>query len=153
MTQLARTPRPDFAAPSAASSRETVGAKGRRIVGIDALRGLVMALMIVDHVRKYFYLHAQVSAPVVISATPPSLFFTRFAAHLCAPVFVIRTGVVAWLHGQRHERRKAASSILYKRRLFLLVLELTVINFAWSFTRLPRTCYFQVIGPRLRSAP
>ncbi|GEL73135.1 DUF1624 domain-containing protein [Myxococcus virescens] len=146
MTQLAQTPRPDFAAPSAASSREAVGAKGRRIVGIDALRGLVMALMIVDHVREYFYLHAQVSDPVVISATPPSLFFTRFAAHLCAPVFVILTGVAAWLYGQRHGGRKAASSFLFKRGLFLLVLELTVINFAWTFTLLPRTYYFQVIG-------
>ncbi|QDE93449.1 hypothetical protein BHS06_33150 [Myxococcus xanthus] len=68
-------------------------------------------------------------------------------------MFVILTGVVAWLHGQRHGRRKAASSVLYKRGLFLLVLELTVINFAWTITRLPRTCYFQVIGPRLRSAP
>ncbi|AKF85571.1 membrane protein [Myxococcus fulvus 124B02] len=128
---------------SAASLATT---KGRRIIGIDALRGLVMALMLVDHVREYFYLHAQVSDPVVLATTPPGLFFTRLAAHLCAPVFVILTGVAAWLYGQRHGGRRAASGFLFKRGLFLLVLELTVVNFAWTFQLLPPTYYFQVIG-------
>nr|BDT32958.1 heparan-alpha-glucosaminide N-acetyltransferase domain-containing protein [Myxococcus sp. MH1] len=129
--------------PPAASLATT---KGRRILGIDALRGLVMALMLVDHVREYFYLHAQVSDPVVLATTPPGLFFTRLAAHLCAPVFVILTGVAAWLYGQRHGGRRAASGFLFKRGLFLLVLELTVVNFAWTFQLLPPTYYFQVIG-------
>ncbi|WP_083560511.1 DUF1624 domain-containing protein [Myxococcus fulvus] len=128
---------------SAASLATT---KGRRIIGIDALRGLVMALMLVDHVREYFYLHAQVSDPVVLATTPPGLFFTRLAAHLCAPVFIILTGVAAWLYGQRHGGRRAASGFLFKRGLFLLVLELTVVNFAWTFQLLPPTYYFQVIG-------
>ncbi|AKQ70661.1 hypothetical protein A176_007573 [Myxococcus hansupus] len=133
-------------ADTTATSPETARAKGRRVVSIDALRGFVMALMIVDHVREFFYLHAQVSDPVDVATTPPSLFFTRMAAHLCAPVFVILTGVAAWLYGQRHGGRRAASSFLFKRGLFLLVLELTVINFAWTFTLVPPTYYFQVIG-------
>ncbi|WP_426755591.1 DUF1624 domain-containing protein [Myxococcus sp. Y35] len=143
MTSLAQTP---HSAHTATASREAAGTRSRRIVGIDALRGLVMVLMLVDHVREFFYLHAQVSDPVEISSTPPGLFFTRLAAHLCAPVFVILTGVAAWLYGQRHGGRRAASGFLFKRGLFLLVLELTVINFAWTFTLLPRTYYFQVIG-------
>lgn len=68
-----------------------------RIGAIDALRGLVMLLMLVDHAREFFYLQAQVSDPVNLAATPPSLFLTRAASHFCAPVFLLLTGLSASL--------------------------------------------------------
>jgi uncharacterized membrane protein len=57
-----------------------------RLTSIDALRGSVMLLMLVDHVREYFYLHQQVSDPMLIGATAPALFFTRLTSHVCAPI-------------------------------------------------------------------
>lgn len=91
---------PPVAAPAGGQPSVTRGAAGR-IVTIDALRGFVMLLMLVDHAREFFYMHAQVSDPVDVAATPPGLFFTRLLAHLCAPVFVALTGLSAWLHGQQ----------------------------------------------------
>ena len=64
-----------------------------RIVSIDALRGLVILLMLVDHAREFFFIHAQVSDPMDLETTAPALFFTRLSAHLCAPVFVALTGL------------------------------------------------------------
>lgn len=55
-----------------------------RIRSIDALRGLVILLMLVDHTREFFYFHAQVPDPMNVEATDPALFFTRLSAHLCA---------------------------------------------------------------------
>lgn len=116
-----------------------------RIGAIDALRGLVMLLMLVDHVREFFYLHAQVSDPVNLAATPPDLFLTRAASHLCAPVFLLLTGLSASLYGQKHGSRVATSAFLIKRGLFLIVLEGTLVNLAWTLNPLPPILYLQVI--------
>ncbi len=117
-----------------------------RITAIDTLRGFVMALMLVDHVREYFYLHLQVPDPMLISSTPPELFFTRLTSHFCAPIFVLLTGLGAWLYGNKAGRSRAdVSAYLFKRGLFLVALELTVINFAWSFAFPPSILYLQVI--------
>lgn len=117
----------------------------RRIKSIDALRGLVILLMLVDHTREFFYLHAQVSDPMDIDATEPALFFTRLAAHLCAPIFVALTGLAAFIYGDRQGSKAAASSFLFKRGLFLVALEWTVVNFAWTFDISPSIVYLQVI--------
>ena len=116
-----------------------------RITSIDALRGLVMLLMLVDHAREFFFIHAQVSDPMDVATTEPALFFTRLAAHLCAPVFVALTGLSAWLYGVKKGGAKAASEFLFKRGLFLVVLELTVVSFAWTFDLTPPTIFLQVI--------
>lgn len=115
-----------------------------RIQSIDALRGTVMLLMLVDHAREFFYIHAQVSDPMDAQATDALLFFTRIAAHLCAPVFVALTGLAAWLYGQRHGQA-ATSGFLLKRGLFLIVLEVTVVNFAWTFALPPQMLFLQII--------
>ncbi|MFP2908721.1 DUF1624 domain-containing protein [Pyxidicoccus sp. 3LFB2] len=128
-----------------ASGHATAARAASRIVTIDALRGFVMLLMLVDHAREFFYMHAQVSDPVDLATTPPGLFFTRLSAHLCAPVFVALTGLSAWLYGQRRGGRRAASAFLLKRGLFLVVLELTLVNFAWTFSLNPPTFFLQVI--------
>lgn len=116
-----------------------------RIGSIDALRGLVMLLMLVDHVREFFFLRAQVGDPMDLATTAPALFFTRLAAHLCAPAFVLLTGLAAFLYAESRGGARAASGFLFKRGLFLVILELTVINFAWGFDATPPTIFLQVI--------
>ena len=117
----------------------------QRLQSIDALRGLVILFMLLDHVRETFFLHRQVSDPMVIDATDPSLFFSRTLAHLCAPVFVLLTGLSAWLYGEKYQGRGATSAFLFKRGLFLVVLEFTLVNFAWTFQLPPSVIYLQVI--------
>ena len=73
----------------------------RRILAIDALRGLVMVFMLADHVRETFLLHMQVADPMVVATTPAALFASRLVAHLCAPVFVFLTGLSAFLYAAR----------------------------------------------------
>lgn len=76
----------------------------------------------------------------------PALFACRLLAHLCAPVFVLLTGLSAWLYGQRQaDPRGATAAFLLKRGLVLVVLELTLVNFAWTFQLPPETLYLQVI--------
>ena len=118
-----------------------------RLVAIDALRGLVMLFMLVDHVRETFFLHLQVSDPVDANTTDPGLFFTRLLSTFCAPTFVALTGLSAWLYGQSHTKAEV-SEFLLKRGLFLLFLELTVVGFAWPTQPLifpPPNFWLQVI--------
>lgn len=115
-----------------------------RMLAIDALRGLVMLFMLVDHVRETFFLHVQVGDPMDPVNTPPELFFTRISSMVCAPVFVFLTGLSAWLYGQSHSPREV-SVFLLQRGLFLVFLELTLVNFAWNATLLPTTLWLQVI--------
>ena len=138
MTALGSAAR--LGAPAVSSATTRLGA-------IDALRGLVIVFMLLDHVRETFYLHHQVPDPMVVADTPPDLFFSRLLAHLCAPVFVFLTGLSAFLYGSRHggDGRAAASAFLFKRGLFLVVLEVTVINFAWTFQFPPAKVFLQVI--------
>ena len=94
-----------------------------RVVAVDLLRGLVMMLMVVDHLREFFFLHAQVTDPVDLAVTSPALALTRFASHPCAPVFVFLAGVSAWLSGQKQGGdRRAIATHLLKRGLFLVAL-------------------------------
>ncbi|MFD2645543.1 DUF1624 domain-containing protein [Pseudomonas japonica] len=116
-----------------------------RLHSIDALRGLVILFMLLDHVRETFYLHMQVSDPMDVAQTDPALFLSRTLAHLCAPVFILLTGLSAFLYGEKHEGRAAVSSFLFKRGLFLVVLEFTLVNFAWTFQLPPSVIYLQVI--------
>ncbi|KLI99059.1 heparan-alpha-glucosaminide N-acetyltransferase domain-containing protein [Luteimonas sp. FCS-9] len=117
-----------------------------RLVQIDLLRGLVMLLMLLDHVRETFFLHMQLADPVDVDRVSPLLFGFRLLAHLCAPVFVFLTGLSAWLYGQRQpDPRAATAAFLFKRGLFLVVLEATLVNFAWTFEFPPQTIYLQVI--------
>ncbi|PMH33834.1 hypothetical protein BCU70_04965 [Vibrio sp. 10N.286.49.C2] len=115
-----------------------------RLASIDIMRGLVILLMLIDHVRERFYYHKPVSDPMSLSDTEPELFFTRILAHLCAPLFVFLTGISAWLYENPHGRpSRNASEFLLKRGLFLVFLEMTLVNFSW-FGRY-ETLYLQVI--------
>ena len=79
-----------------------MSALSQRLQAIDALRGLVILIMMVDHVRETFYLHHQVPDPMRIEEMEASLFFSRILAHLCAPVFVVLTGLSAYLYQAKH---------------------------------------------------
>lgn len=102
-----------------------------RINSIDMMRGMVMLIMLLDHVRERFFFHMQVSDPMDLSSTSWGLFLSRFAAHFCAPVFVFLTGVSAWLYANRsHGEPRSTREFLIKRGLFLIALEILVINFS-----------------------
>lgn len=124
-------------------SRLTEGGSGfSRVHSIDQLRGLVMLLMLLDHVRERFFLYRQVSDPLDLTSTEPSLAFTRLLAHLCAPTFVFLTGLSAYLYAQKNSAA-ALTTFLWQRGLVLLGLELTLVNFAWLGSY--QTLYLQVI--------
>ena len=116
-----------------------------RISVIDVMRGLVMLIMLFDHVRETVFLHHQVSDPMDVGSVDPALFFTRLAAHVCAPMFVFLTGLSAWLYAHPAAGPRSASGFLFKRGLLLVVLELVFVNFAWSGAFPPAVLYLQVI--------
>jgi uncharacterized membrane protein len=101
-----------------------------RIASIDVLRGLVMALMALDHVRDYFA--GARCNPTDLSCTEPALFFTRWITHFCAPVFMLLAGLSAGIAGRR-TTNAALRRFLVTRGLWLVVLEVTVVHFVWTF--------------------
>ncbi|RVQ69147.1 DUF1624 domain-containing protein [Croceicoccus ponticola] len=138
---LARDTLPPPPATLAAAKART------RLIAIDALRGLVMLFMLVDHVRETFFLYMQVTDPVDATTTDPGLFFTRLLSTFCAPTFVALTGLSAYLYGQSHTKAEL-SKFLFTRGLFLLFLEVTVVGFAWPTQPLvfpPPNFWLQVI--------
>lgn len=103
----------------------------RRLDHVDLLRGLVMVLMVLDHVRAYF---TDVRFdPTDLTQTDVALFGTRWITHYCAPIFILLAGASAWIAGTRRTRGEL-SRFLLSRGLWLIFLELTVITFAWYYT-------------------
>jgi len=106
---------------------------------IDWLRGAVMILMALDHARMF------VGSGVDLHTAPPALYFTRWVTHFCAPVFVLLAGTAAYLHGRRLASTRALAGYLAKRGIWLVVLEVTLVRFAWIFDLAPSTVILQVI--------
>ncbi len=115
-----------------------------RIGAIDALRGLVMLLMLVDHVRGFFSLHGSLGDPIDLARVPPGVAWTRIGTHLCAPIFILLTGLSAHLHARKHGAA-ATGRFLVKRGLLLILLELTLVSLAWSGRLPPTLISLQVI--------
>ncbi len=95
-----------------------------RNIAIDALRGSVMILMALDHARD-FYADGFRVRPEDLATTTPSLFFTRWITHFCAPVFVFLAGTSAFLYGQKHPRGELFTFLL-SRGAWMILLELTL---------------------------
>jgi uncharacterized membrane protein len=106
--------------------------KNSRITSIDLLRGIVMIIMALDHTRDYFHADSLRFDPEDLSQTTPMMFFTRWITHFCSSVFVFLAGTSTFLSGQR-KTKKEISFFLLTRGLWLLLLEVTVVNFGWSF--------------------
>ena len=104
-----------------------------RISSIDFLRGIVMILMALDHVRMYFGAGTWYTEPTDLSTTTPLLFFTRWITHFCAPAFVFLSGTSAYLSGMKKQSINQTSRFLFTRGLWLIFLELLVVNLAWTF--------------------
>ncbi len=96
-----------------------------RLVSLDIARGVVMILMAIDHVRVYSGLPA--------GGPTPGIFFTRWVTHFCAPAFVFLAGTGAFLYGRKLNSKKSLAWYLFSRGLLLVVLELTLIRFTWTF--------------------
>ena len=106
-----------------------------RVTSIDALRGVVMILMALDHVRDFIHHEAMLGAsPTDLERTTPLLFFTRWVTHVCAPVFILTAGLGASLWAERGRSRAQLAGFLLTRGLWLVLLELTVMRFAYNFT-------------------
>ncbi|GAB5401044.1 MAG: DUF1624 domain-containing protein [Aureisphaera sp.] len=103
-----------------------------RIQSIDILRGVVMVLMALDHVRDFYHLGGMTSDPANMDTTTPLLFFTRFITHFCAPVFIFLAGTSAYLYGQKRTK-KELSYFLWTRGLWLIIIEITINTFLWWF--------------------
>jgi uncharacterized membrane protein len=115
-----------------------------RITSIDLLRGLVMVIMALDHVRDYFHVQAMTGNPTDMSTTTPLLFFTRWITHFCAPVFVFLSGTSIYLQGLRKTKAEL-SLFLLKRGLWLVFAEFFIIALGWTFNPLYHTIILQVI--------
>jgi uncharacterized membrane protein len=110
---------------------ESVAAKRVRIESIDVVRGVIMILMALDHVRDFF--GSSSVSPTDLSQTTIPLFLTRWITHFCAPVFFLLTGAGAYLSSRRKSKREL-SQFLFIRGLWLFFLELVVTRgLGWQF--------------------
>lgn len=112
-------------------TEQPINSRSYRLDSIDMLRGLVIVIMALDHVRDYF-MAGTAQDPMTDPNVGTALFFTRWITHFCAPVFVFLAGTSAGLMQQR----KSASELggfLFKRGLWLVFIEIVVISAAWTF--------------------
>ena len=104
-----------------------------RLDMVDLLRGLVIALMVLDHTRDYFHISAYSFDPTDPARTHVMLYLTRWVTHLCAPTFVFLAGVSVFLQAANGKSKSQLSRFLLSRGAWLIVLELTIISFAFNF--------------------
>jgi uncharacterized membrane protein len=109
---------------------DTRPANPHRIEAVDVVRGLIIALMALDHVRDFF--GDQTVQPTDLANATVGLFFTRWVTHICAPTFFLLSGVSARLALARMSK-PALSRFLLSRGAWLIFLELVVMRFALQF--------------------
>jgi uncharacterized membrane protein len=118
----------------------------KRITSIDIVRGIVMVIMALDHVRDFLLQNSLTQSPTDLSNTYPALFFTRWVTHLCAPTFVFLSGVSAYISAKRQNNVSESRKFLLTRGVWLIFLEFSIISFGiWSDIGF-HTLLFQVIA-------
>jgi uncharacterized membrane protein len=105
-----------------------------RITAVDALRGLVMVIMALDHTREFLHTDAMRFSAENLAYTTPALFLTRWVTHLCAPVFFATAGMAAGLRLARGGSHAELSRYLVTRGLWLIAVEVVVMRLAMNFT-------------------
>jgi len=118
----------------------------KRVYSIDIARGLVMIIMALDHTRDLLHTDALTQDPTNLATTTPILFFTRWITHLCAPSFVFLSGASTYLSSVRHSDVRASRRWLFTRGIFLVLLEITLVNFGIWYDIHFRTMLIQVIA-------
>lgn len=118
----------------------------KRNYSIDTMRGLVMIIMALDHVRDLLHTTSLSQSPTDLNTTTPLLFFTRWITHLCAPTFVFLSGASAFLSMKSKGDVASARRFLLSRGLWLVVLEFTLINFSLLFDIHFNIFIFEVIA-------
>ena len=116
----------------------------KRIDSIDILRGIVMVIMALDHVRDFFHIEGNTDDPLNLATTTPILFFTRWITHFCAPVFVFLSGTSIYLQSLR-KTKKQLSLFLIKRGLWLVVAEVLIVSLGLTFNPFYNFILLQVI--------
>ena len=104
------------------------------MASVDALRGLVMIIMALDHVRDLVHRGAMLSQQATnLATTTPILFMTRWITHFCAPVFMFTAGMGAFFYLQNGRTRAQLARFLLTRGIWLIFLELTLMQLLYNF--------------------
>lgn len=114
-----------------------------RIRSIDTVRGLIIIIMALDHVRDFFHIAGATGDPTDLATTTPALFFTRWITHYCAPSFMMLSGLSAYLSGV-NKTAAEKSAFLIKRGFWLILVEMVFITFAFTFDIYYKTLFFAV---------
>jgi len=103
----------------------------QRLPEIDLMRGSIMILMALDHMRDFFDADALIFSPTDLTRTYPFLFLTRLVTHFCAPGFVFLAGVSAYLWG-RNQARRDIFLYLFTRGIWLILFDAFIISPVWT---------------------
>ena len=116
--------------------------KSPRLISIDMVRGLVMVFMALDHCRDFFYDGNSVN-PLDPNQSNTLLYLTRWITHTCAPSFVFLAGISIFF--QKESQNNNLVWKLFSRGVWLIFLEVTLINFSWTFHGLFQNVFLQII--------
>ena len=116
----------------------------KRVDSLDILKGAIIVIMSLDHFRDYFHQEAFLFSPTDPEKTNSITFFLRWITHYCAPVFAFLAGVSADIIGKKYDK-KYLSKFLFTRGLWLVFVEIVIINFGWRFDIAFSYIVFQVI--------
>ena len=112
-------------APAAPVPRSTTAPRSTRLQSIDLLRGLVMVIMAIDHIRDF--------AGVPASGPSAAIFFTRWITHFAAPAFSFFAGTAIFFNARKMNDPRALTRYLLERGILLIVLDQTFLRESWTF--------------------